>query len=99
MDRPRKGRWSRWTALAVPLAAIAFAASIDAEDEAVTSVITRPSPSVPPAPDTASDMPLSPPRLLPTDQPLPINLPTALQLANVEPLDISVASARIRLAC
>jgi outer membrane protein TolC len=32
------------------------------------------------------------------DKPLPINLPTALQLANVRPIDIAVASARIRIA-
>jgi outer membrane protein TolC len=35
---------------------------------------------------------------LPADTPLPINLPTALQLANVQPIDVSIASARIRLA-
>jgi outer membrane protein TolC len=34
----------------------------------------------------------------PCDKPLPINLPTALQLANVKPLDIAIASERIRLA-
>jgi outer membrane protein TolC len=32
------------------------------------------------------------------DKPLPINLPTALQLANVKPLDIALASERIRVA-
>src|SRR5262249_53907327 len=31
-------------------------------------------------------------------RPLPINLPTALHLANVRPLDIAVASERIRVA-
>lgn len=34
----------------------------------------------------------------PSEKPLPINLPTALQLAGVRPLDIAVASERIRLA-
>src|SRR6266849_5080669 len=34
----------------------------------------------------------------PYDRPLPINLPTALQLANVRPIDVAVASERIRLA-
>jgi outer membrane protein TolC len=34
----------------------------------------------------------------PTDRPLPINLPTALQLANVRPLDIAVAQERVRVA-
>src|SRR5262249_4051958 len=33
-----------------------------------------------------------------SDKPLPINLPTALQLAGVEPLDIRLASERIRAA-
>src|SRR5262245_54838248 len=32
------------------------------------------------------------------DHPLPINLPTALQLANVRPLDIAAASERLRAA-
>jgi outer membrane protein TolC len=34
----------------------------------------------------------------PCDRPLPINLPTALKLANVRPLDIALASQRLRLA-
>src|SRR4051812_5634739 len=33
-----------------------------------------------------------------TGRPLPINLPTALQLANVRPIDVALASERIRLA-
>jgi outer membrane protein TolC len=32
------------------------------------------------------------------DRPFPINLPTALQLANVRPIDVNVASERIRVA-
>jgi outer membrane protein TolC len=32
------------------------------------------------------------------ERPLPINLPTALKLANVRPIDVAVASQRIRLA-
>lgn len=38
------------------------------------------------------------PSPVPCGQPLPINLPTALRLANVRPLDIQVAAARIRVA-
>ncbi|MBY0522167.1 MAG: TolC family protein [Gemmataceae bacterium] len=34
----------------------------------------------------------------PCDRPLPINLPTALKLANVQNLDIALASARIQVA-
>jgi outer membrane protein TolC len=35
---------------------------------------------------------------VPCDRPLPINLPTALQLAGARPLDIAVASERVRVA-
>lgn len=38
------------------------------------------------------------PNVEPESRPLPINLPTALQLANARPVDISLASERIRLA-
>src|SRR5262245_49782801 len=38
------------------------------------------------------------PATLAEDRPLPINLPTALQLANARPLDIALASARIEAA-
>ncbi|HKI31393.1 MAG TPA: TolC family protein [Gemmataceae bacterium] len=48
-----------------------------------------------PAPAPA---PLACPVAAPTDRPLPINLPTALQLAGVRPIDISIASERIRTA-
>src|SRR5437016_2355091 len=41
---------------------------------------------------------LSVPAPLVHDQPFPINLPTALQLAGVRPLDIAAASARIQVA-
>jgi outer membrane protein TolC len=34
----------------------------------------------------------------PCDKPLPINLPTALQLANVRPIDVAVAAQRIQVA-
>lgn len=47
------------------------------------------------APETAP-LPASLP--LPDSRLYPINLPTALQLANVQPLDIALASERIRLA-
>jgi outer membrane protein TolC len=36
--------------------------------------------------------------VIPGDKPLPINLPSALQLAGVRPIDIGLASERIRLA-
>jgi outer membrane protein TolC len=39
-----------------------------------------------------------PPALAPADKPLPINLATALQLANARSVDVAVAAERIRLA-
>ncbi|HEV3262908.1 MAG TPA: TolC family protein [Gemmataceae bacterium] len=50
-----------------------------------------------PCAGTAAAAP-APPSFLPGDKPLPINLPTALQLANVRPIDVAVASQRIQLA-
>lgn len=49
--------------------------------------------AVPPPP-----VPLAPPTPAAYDRPLPINLPTALQLASVRPLDVAIASERIRVA-
>jgi outer membrane protein TolC len=42
-------------------------------------------------------VPFTPPAPAACDRPLPINLPTALQLAGVRPLDIALASQRIQL--
>src|SRR5262245_52417766 len=41
---------------------------------------------------------LGPPIPMPTEHPLAITLPAALQLANVRPLDIAAASERTRVA-
>ena len=43
-------------------------------------------------------VPVVPPGPVSSDKPLPINLPTALQLAGVRPIDIGLASERIRQA-
>jgi outer membrane protein TolC len=53
-----------------------------------------------PLPETsgAPPVPYSRPAPDALDKPLPINLPTALRLANATPIDIAVASQRIRLA-
>src|SRR5438105_1193422 len=40
----------------------------------------------------------APPPGLPESAPLPINLPTALQLAGVRPIDIAVATQRTQIA-
>jgi outer membrane protein TolC len=50
------------------------------------------------APISPPPVPVAAPPLIASDRPLPINLPTALQLAGVRPLDIGLASERIRLA-
>jgi outer membrane protein TolC len=55
-------------------------------------------PPSPPHLDAASNGPLAAPTVTATDKPLPINLPTALQLANVRPVDVAVAVQRIRVA-
>jgi outer membrane protein TolC len=54
-------------------------------------------PPVQPAPAVTLDLP-SVPASQPNDRPLPINLPTALQLANVQAVDIAAATERIRVA-
>ena len=52
--------------------------------------------AAPPASDTRS-LPAVP-IIQPEDRPLPINLPTAMQLANVRAVDIAAAADRIRVA-
>jgi outer membrane protein TolC len=68
----------------------------------VVSLVSAQSPETLPVPARMSvgeaPVPINVPALGPTDRPLPINLPTALKLANVRPLDIALASARIRQA-
>jgi outer membrane protein TolC len=54
-------------------------------------------PAVTPVLAVAPDLPAVP-ASLPNDRPLPINLPTALQLANVQAVDIAAAAERIRVA-
>src|SRR5262245_42467731 len=59
--------------------------------------------AAPCAPQTAqtpgpSPIPFRSPVPVPCDRLLPINLPTALQLAGARPLDIAVASERVRIA-
>jgi outer membrane protein TolC len=45
-----------------------------------------------------ADEPAAAPAVPACDKPLPINLPTALQLANVRPIDVAIASRQIQLA-
>src|SRR5262245_10000192 len=55
-----------------------------------------------PRPDNTSSPPPSIPFTAPVpancDRPLPINLATALQLANSKPLDIAIAAERVKVA-
>lgn len=55
--------------------------------------------NLPPAPASAvsSDLPAAP-IMQPGEKPLPINLPTALQLANVRAVDVAAAAERIQIA-
>src|SRR5262249_27359826 len=50
-----------------------------------------------PVSPSASELPATP-LAQPGDRPLPINLPTALQLANVRAVDVAAASERIQVA-
>ncbi len=89
-------RRQRWVGLAL-LSALGVA-SLDggrclapAQESAVPSLPVQVPACPPPAP-------VAPPAPTSCDKPLPINLPTALQLANVRPIDIALASQRIRVA-
>ncbi len=84
--------WSRWSAPALLAALFSMPGATRAQDRP----LPLPPPHVHHAPDPA---PLASPAPSPCDKPLPINLPTALQLAQVRPLDVAIASERIRLAC
>jgi outer membrane protein TolC len=57
-----------------------------------------PAPRLVPAPEAPPPVPVALPRPAQSDRPLPINLPTALQLAGVRPIDIGLASERIQVA-
>src|SRR5262249_40064182 len=57
-----------------------------------------PPPNTLPMDSPAPAVPFAPPTAAAGDKPLPINLPTALQLANVSPMDIALASQRIQVA-
>jgi outer membrane protein TolC len=79
----------RCRALAV-LAALGLALAARAQD--------APAPMPAQLPPTAVVPPATLPAAAPCDRPLPINLPTALQLADSRPIDIAVAAQRIQQA-
>jgi outer membrane protein TolC len=76
--------------LAISAAAF-FTPNIPAQDPCPASVTVE-------VLQNASPVPFTPPAATPCDKPLPINLPTALQLGNVRGIDIALASQRIELA-
>jgi outer membrane protein TolC len=86
--------WRRWLSVAL-LTLPAFACKGAGDPFALD-------PAPPPHPVQVSDAPppapLAPPEPADGDAPFPINLPTALRLAGAQPLDIALASERIRLA-
>src|SRR5262245_7356811 len=62
-------------------------------------VVLPPCPPCPPDLSVpAAPAPVAPPAPAACDRPLPINLPTALRLANVRPIDIALASERVEQA-
>ncbi len=95
-----------WCVVLAGLLAAAGCSATDTPGEVeVQPNLTAPTALVPPAalaPAAASEP--APPTLpavpasQPTDRPLPINLPTALQLANVRALDVQVAAERTKVA-
>jgi outer membrane protein TolC len=72
---------------------LASAAPVALAQACLGSPVASPLAAAPLAP-TSPSLPTTPPG----DHPLPINLPTALKLANVRPIDVAVASQRIELA-
>jgi outer membrane protein TolC len=74
---------------------VAVAALCHNESQAQEPVASCPSLQISQAPPPVA---VTVPEAAPCDKPLPINLPTALRLAQVQPLDIALASQRIRVA-
>src|SRR5262245_18926417 len=82
--------WRRWATLAL-LGVLGMASLGTAQEPA-------PVPHRVQYPNCPPPVPIAPPDPTPCDRPLPINLPTALHLAGVRPLDVALASERIRVA-
>jgi outer membrane protein TolC len=92
MNPPGRRRRLTRTAVSALLAAlVGVASTASAQQQEPALPPTRGAPVPPP-------VSLAPPVPAPCDRPLPINLPTALQLAGVRPLDIALASQRVRVA-
>src|SRR5262245_35709700 len=92
--------WHGWTALAIlSIGAVVIAATgrVSAQASSEDRPDVLPPPTSLPA-QTVPPIPFTPPAPAPGDKPLPINLPTALSLAGVRPLDIALASQRVRIA-
>jgi outer membrane protein TolC len=91
-----RGDWQKWAAATIlgVLGVLMYDSGLDRAFAQEPAPVPRPVQT----PESPPPVPVVPPVPTPSDKPLPINLPTALQLANVRPIDIALASERIRLA-
>jgi outer membrane protein TolC len=89
---PRPDR--RWWMVLVVGAGVGSAAADEPPAAPNQTPVPQSLQTVSPAPP----IPVTSPAPAACDKPLAINLPTALQLAQVRPLDVALASQRIRLA-
>jgi outer membrane protein TolC len=89
----RNARWCFVPAFLASLGILSccFRHTASAQEQATLPVLRQP-------PHDAPNPKLPPPKASSGEKPLPINLPTALQLAGSGPIDIAVASERIRVA-
>ncbi|HLJ92062.1 MAG TPA: TolC family protein [Gemmataceae bacterium] len=85
--------WAAW----ILLGGMA-AACVEGEQNSAFAQEMTPAPRSSPPANANTPEPFSAPSLAPCDKPLPIDLATALQLANSRALDIALASQRIRVA-
>src|SRR5947207_1873275 len=93
MARTSECRWMTWMLLGgLGWAGLRGTHRLASAEEPVV----LPMPAVDPA--SAPPIPITLPAPSSSDRPLPINLPTALRLANVQALDIALASQRIQVA-
>src|SRR6516165_10475997 len=93
MRRARQVRWST-VGLVVLLGSAAGGYAVPR----ASGQEMAPAPTPLQAPAALSPVPTTLPAPAGCDRPLPINLATALHLANVRALDVAIASERVRLA-
>ena len=89
------GSWRRWRSLAALGAAGVLWGATSRLDVAAQEQLPAPATS---APSASLEVPVAPLTGSARARALPINLPTALQLANAQAVDIAAAAERIRIA-